>query len=219
MSAQSTKLTAGQTAPSRAATLALVGNALCLDFTNTAGGRGTERYIEHLKDWRNLLAWAEHARVIDAEHRRAFEPRSRGAGEELLRSALELREALYSVFRAAIAAAETPALALGVLNRVLSEAMAAAEVHPRDHGFAWDWPMDDPRPLQILWPIARSAAELLTIPDLRRVKFCPAWDCGWLFLDRTRNFRRRWCEMEACGSRDKMRRYHQRQRAAATDLG
>jgi predicted RNA-binding Zn ribbon-like protein len=36
-----------------------------------------------------------------------------------------------------------------------------------------------------------------------------------MFLDKSRNGRRRWCEMEICGSRAKMRRYHQRQRDIA----
>jgi len=133
-----------------------------------------------------------------------------------LRRALELREAIYSLFRAGSAAVEAPALL--VLNEALSEAMAAAELHPAGDRFSWGWPVGDGSLTQILWPIARSAAELLTSSDLRRVKFCPGHCCGWLFLDRTRNGRRRWCEMEVCGSRDKMRRYHLRQRVARSGL-
>jgi predicted RNA-binding Zn ribbon-like protein len=94
--------------------------------------------------------------------------------------------------------------------------MAAARIRPVGAGFAWDWPAARPAaPEGLLWPIARSAAELLTGAQLARVKFCPGHGCGWLFVDRTRNGRRRWCEMEVCGSRAKMQRYHQRRRSAA----
>jgi predicted RNA-binding Zn ribbon-like protein len=93
--------------------------------------------------------------------------------------------------------------------------MATAGIRPAGEGFTWSWRDDEPQPMRILWSIARSAAELLTGPDLHRVKFCPGEGCGWLFLDKTRNGKRRWCEMEVCGSRAKMRRYHQRRRAAA----
>jgi predicted RNA-binding Zn ribbon-like protein len=202
--------------PSRAATLDLVADALCLNFTNTTSGRGTAMRQEHLRQWEHLLAWAEHAGVIDRPYRQALQRSSRSAGDETLRRALELREALYDLFRAVIAAEGAPASSsLRPLNRTLSEAMAAADIHPAAEGFIWGWPDDEPHPMRILWSIARSAAELLTGSDLDRVKFCPGHGCGWLFLDKTRNGKRRWCEMEVCGSRAKMRRYHQRRREAA----
>jgi predicted RNA-binding Zn ribbon-like protein len=52
---------------------------------------------------------------------------------------------------------------------------------------------------------------LLTAPELQRVRACPGLgDCGWLFLDTSKSGRRRWCSMEGCGSRAKMRRYYAR---------
>ena len=66
----------------------------------------------------------------------------------------------------------------------------------------------------MLWPIVTSAVELLTSPEARRVKVCPGLgDCGWLFLDTSKSGRRRWCSMEGCGSRSKMRRYYARTHA------
>ena len=63
-----------------------------------------------------------------------------------------------------------------------------------------------------LWLVAESAADLLTDGTLGRIKECPgAGDCGWLFYDTSRNGRRRWCGMEGCGSRVKMRRHYARQ--------
>ena len=205
----------GFEAPSRAATLDLVAHALCLNFTNTSSGRGTSMRQEHLRQWENLLDWAEHAGAIHPGQRWIFEASPLPATREALASALELREALYRLFRAIIAGQAPSAGSIAVLNRMLAEAMAAAEIVPADAGFRWDWREEDSRPIRLLWPVVRSAAELLTGPELARVKFCPGEGCGWLFLDTTRNGTRRWCEMDVCGSRAKMRRYHQRRRAAA----
>lgn len=201
--------------PSRAATLDLVAHALCLDFTNTSSGRGTPMHLEHLRQWENLLAWAAHAGVIDDPQHQAFAATPPSGTRETLERALELREGLYRLFRAIIAGEAPPAAALAVLNRTLAEALAAAQILPAAGGYRWGWREDDRRPMRLLWPVARSAAELLTGGLLPRVKFCPGEGCGWLFLDTTRNGTRRWCEMAVCGSRAKMRRYHQRRRRAA----
>jgi predicted RNA-binding Zn ribbon-like protein len=64
----------------------------------------------------------------------------------------------------------------------------------------------------VLWPVARSASELLTSDDLAYVRGCASETCAWLFLDKTKNHGRRWCEMKTCGNRDKARRYYQRQK-------
>ncbi len=45
--------------------------------------------------------------------------------------------------------------------------------------------------------IAISALSILSDKrELTRVKTCPGSDCGWLFLDETKNARRKWCIME-----------------------
>jgi len=36
--------------------------------------------------------------------------------------------------------------------------------------------------------------------------------CGWLFVDTSKNRRRRWCDINDCGNRAKQRRYQQRAR-------
>src|SRR5262245_54084491 len=46
-----------------------------------------------------------------------------------------------------------------------------------------------------------------------RLKVCPADDCLWAFYDRSRNRSRRWCDMEICGNRAKVRSYRERRGA------
>ena len=84
------------------------------------------------------------------------------------------------------------------------------EADPEGFGWTWEAPVD--RFDRILWPIARSAAELLTSPDVADLRECASDRCSWLFLDRSRTRRRRWCDMKVCGNRAKARRHYRRKK-------
>lgn len=68
------------------------------------------------------------------------------------------------------------------------------------------------------WPIVYSAAKLLASSGLDRVRQCAGDDCGWLFLDTSRNHSRRWCDMADCGNRAKARRHYRRTRSEANTV-
>ncbi|MFO1060867.1 MAG: ABATE domain-containing protein [Dongiaceae bacterium] len=213
MSARNSTATEG-----RAGSLHLVGGMLCLDFANTTSGRGSTRPLDHLRCYGDLVAWAEHAGLVgaaDADRLRAdaeADPRAAGA---VLAQAIELREGVHAVFRAIAGGGEPPEPAVAALNAALARALAHLRVSRRGGAYALGWVVDGPALDRMLWPIARSAAELLSEGPLQRVRQCPGPVCGWLFLDATKNGRRRWCDMKVCGSRDKARRYHRRKAASA----
>jgi len=204
--------------PSRAGRLTLVGGAACLDFANTSSGRGTALLQEHLRSYDLLLVWSEHAGVVSPGERRrlarlaARQPR---VAARVLRRALALREAIHAIGAALAHAGRPPAAALAVVNREFAAAMAQARLRPADGGFALDWAGVPAALDSVLRPLVRSAAELLLGPLRDRVKQCPGHGCGWIFLDLTKNRNRRWCEMEVCGTRHKIRRYRERRREEA----
>lgn len=94
---------------------------------------------------------------------------------------------------------------LAALDRVLSRAGAARGLVPTVRGYGWGWTRDPGAVVRRLFPPAWSAAQLLASEERHRLKCCDG--CGRLFLDRSRNRSRRWCEMEACGNRAKVRRH------------
>lgn len=57
---------------------------------------------------------------------------------------------------------------------------------------------------------AHSALRLAAHAEPDRLKICP--NCGWLFLDRSRNRSRAWCDMAVCGNRAKASRHYRRRR-------
>lgn len=202
---------------SRAAVLPLIGGPLCLNFTNTAHGRGTAEHTDNLVDYGALIAWCKHARAIEpdeAERLLASAGRHRRAAEAVRRRAVELRERLHRCFLALARDAKPDPRDLEGINRELAAALPHARLAPEDGGFAWTWD-DEPALDRVLWPVVRSASQLLTAPELPRVKQCAGRGCSWLFLDTSKNGSRRWCEMEVCGSRAKARAYYARRKADA----
>jgi predicted RNA-binding Zn ribbon-like protein len=193
----------------------LSGGALCLDFTNTWSDRGRPE-TEKLCRYHDLLGFAQQAGLLTS----AEETRLAGRAERHPRAAAaalalgrDLREDLYRIL-SAIAASRAPAAAdLARLNAALPEALSHLRLERRGTGLAWTWaaldapeaPLDAP-----LWPILRSAAELLTSEERRQVRECAGGACTWLFLDRSRNRSRRWCSMETCGNRAKAKRHYHR---------
>ena len=194
----------------------LVGGRLCLDFCNTTRDRrGTPE--ERLTDYGELVGWSWRAGILNAEEAARLKRGARRSPTEALavhERALALREAVHDLLLAAATRRRVPGEALETLNGELGHALARSQVVPADGGYTWIWAEGGRALDSMLWPIARSAADLLTGGDLDAVRECAGRSCGWLFLDTSRTRTRRWCDMRLCGNRAKARRHHERARAA-----
>jgi predicted RNA-binding Zn ribbon-like protein len=194
--------------------LRLLGGRLCLDFCNSVDPRHGDDPHEFLTCYADLARWAGDAGVLGARELEGLLERARrhpaDAGA-VFGAALELRERLYRIF-SAVAAGSTPDRDdLAALNRAHADAMTHALLVPSGGAYEWDWDEQPRRLERMLWPIARDAADLLATARLERIRECPGVDgCGWLFYDTSRNGKRRWCSMEACGNRSKGRRHYRR---------
>ena len=204
-------------ADSSAGTMKLVGGHPVLDFVNTVGGRADGSGHTVLRDklpaYVDLVAWAEHAGVVSPGEARALLTRARRRPRQaagVMAAARRLREALYRVLRALLDGV-TPAPAdLARVSAAVRAGQAAQHLAPGPRGLHWHTP--EAGPLEsVLWPIGRAASTLL-VSDLSRLRQCGGPECGWLFLDRSRNRSRQWCTMEDCGNVSKVRRFRQRRR-------
>lgn len=189
------------------------GGNLCLDFTNTVDNRASERRQELLNSYSDLLRWAQQAKIIsagEAERLQQLADRARGRAGTVLQHAIRLREALYTLFSSIVERRGIPATALTILNSAVQETAAHSRIALANRSFHWEWVMPEQSLDSVLWPIVRAAGELLTSEQLSYVRRCASEECAWLFLDQTKNHRRRWCEMRTCGNRAKARRYYER---------
>jgi predicted RNA-binding Zn ribbon-like protein len=207
--------------PPPSPTFDLLGGRLCLDFANTVGGNRLRAPEERLRRYADLVSWAEQVAVVDREGAKALLERAErnpGEAERVLAEALALREALFRLY--VVLAEGEPAQAEDLALLDAWRARAAAHQHlaaSSDGAFALAWEPVGEQLEAPLWRVALSAAQLLTEPQERaRVRLCGLSyeeGCGWVFLDETRNGRRRWCSMKDCGNRAKARRHYARQRA------
>ncbi len=193
---------------------------LCLDFANTADWHASHAPIELLRTYRDLVAWSQRAGLMDAAAalRLLREAECRpGAAAAVLKRAVLLREAIYGIIVALLRRQPLAASVLQAFNRELRAAYRHLHLLPGPQGLEWNWDFVNRDLERMLWPIVRSAAELLTSERRARIGQC-ADDrgCGWLFLDTTKNRSRRWCEMGDCGNRAKARRHYRRRRAAGS---
>ncbi|HSR29467.1 MAG TPA: ABATE domain-containing protein [Anaerolineae bacterium] len=198
-----------------AGNLELVGGSLCLDYANTVSTRTEGLCREYLTSYDELVEWSHHVGILTSEEASVLRNNAACHPDQAtatLSRAVAVRETLYRVF-SSIAHDQEPYTAdLATLNRVLREGLSRMEISPDGPGFAWTWVVDKEELDRILWPILRSAADLLTSEDLRRVQQCARDGCDWLFLDLSKNQSRRWCSMDTCGSRVKSRRYYRRRK-------
>jgi predicted RNA-binding Zn ribbon-like protein len=196
----------------------LDGGNPCLDFANTVSDRPAPLPRERLKSYGDLVAWGQQAGLVDraeARHLLAEGERRPEEAAAVLRQARLLREALFRIV-SAFAASRLPAEHdLHALNAALPGALAHLRLAPAGRGLTFSWARDPGALDSMLWPVVRSAAELLASEDLRAVRECAADTCGWLFLDRSKNQSRRWCDMKVCGNRSKARRHYARKRSPA----
>lgn len=216
-----------------AATMKLVGGRLCLDFVNTVGGRrrvtagrrgdaDTMVILEDkLNDYLDLLAWSRHTALLGESELRSLMREGRRRPDEarkVLDRAVVLREAIYRICKATLGKQQPKAADLDVLNRELAEARSHEKLAATAKGFNWEWSEGKNALGRMLWPVALSAAELMTLGDLSRLHECGGDDCRWLFEDTSRNRSRQWCNMQDCGNVAKVRRFRSRLRNEAKAL-
>ena len=189
-----------------------VGGNLALDFANTVHSHGLADPRDDLKTGPDLMAWGAQAGLVGERDREGLWRRARSqAGTTELQRARKLREVIYQLF-AGVARAGRPAPEmLYAFNPFVREAMTRARI--QKSGEKYELGCDHRvRPLDRLrFEVTRAAMELLTSGKLDRVRQCSGETCSWLFLDTSRNGTRRWCDMQACGNRAKVRRFRQHQ--------
>lgn len=190
-----------------------VGGSVALDFANTLGGTHTAPTHEHLIEYDDLVRFGRSAGTLTVTQARRL---SEEAGRQpvravaVLRRAIALREAIWRVFDAFAKDARSDPADLALIHDEELAALRHARIAQTGSSVHYEWSDENvlDRPL---WAIARSAGDLLrSEADRRLVRECGSDTCEWLFIDRSRNHTRRWCDMNDCGNRAKQRRMRAR---------
>ncbi|TDB91518.1 zf-CGNR multi-domain protein [Actinomadura sp. KC216] len=178
--------------------------ALCLELLTT-GGPGPYRRYEVLHEPADLAAWAERSRLTPT-------PELEITGAEVA-DARALRDALFRVVIVHLRGEPYPAGELETVNLAAARPALAPAVTPSGER-RWAGP---PTGTNLLATVARDAVELLSGPFAHRIRTCAADNCELVYVDTSRPGRRRWCSMEHCGNRHKVKALRARNSAPDRD--
>jgi predicted RNA-binding Zn ribbon-like protein len=171
--------------------------ALCLELTTT-GGPGVFARWEVLHEPSDLVAWAGLSRLPDGLDLTV------SPGE--LERARTLRDAMLLLAADRAHGRPPQAPHLDVVNAAAAAPPLVARIGP-DGTRSW---APGATGTQLLATVARDAIDLFTGPFADRIRECGAHNCHLLFVDTSRPGRRRWCAMEHCGNREKVRAHRAR---------
>ena len=192
-----------------------IAGALCIDFVNTVGSRGSEHPGEKLSTYADLVRWSQQAGLIDdaeALELLAQAEANPNKTSTVLEEARGFRETLFRIFGALERKRSPQASDLAALNGALRRFPIRLEVRPQGRDFCCTRAKDQSTDEWPLAPVAWSVADLLGSDQVHHVRQCADATCGWLFVDTTKNHSRRWCSMDDCGSQAKARRYYHRKK-------
>ncbi|GAB3804582.1 hypothetical protein GCM10028819_36340 [Spirosoma humi] len=189
----------------------LAGGVPCLDFVNTA--LNDELPVERLHSYTDLLTLVHRLSLLDTSTLAALKrlvDQNPEQAERVLQKAREVRQAMLIVFTALTRGQlqQVTAPVLRSFNESIQEALGERGFSIQEGSLVLRWERPEKGLMQAVWVFSLSAYELLTTKAQHLIKQCGA--CAWFFLDETKNHRRKWCDMQTCGTNQKARRYYQR---------
>ena len=191
----------------------LDGGIACLDFVNSAYNTEKEVIVERLHTYSDILILAGRLELLDENVLKDLKIKAEKntlEADQILKVARKIRQSMFHVFTA-LANGKMEDLSKEVLNDFNDAVKSALNnrifiIVETELIFSWKDVLSN---LMLpIWAFSLSAYELLKNEDQHLIKKCSA--CEWLFLDKTKNHRRRWCDMQTCGSSEKSRRYYQK---------
>jgi predicted RNA-binding Zn ribbon-like protein len=186
----------------------LIGGHTVLDFLNTVNSWTVESPQERLETFADVLGFGVAAGVLRPVEARALQamPRPQAAVKQLH----DLRAVLASAFQRIAKGKHPTQEILTRISREGASAAAAITLRPAPAGIQRVIDVEDAGIDVVRLRLADAALALLTSTELTRLKSCP--ECGWFFLDSSKNRSRRWCSMQMCGAPAKSRAYYYRQK-------
>ncbi|HWB26745.1 MAG TPA: CGNR zinc finger domain-containing protein [Chitinophagaceae bacterium] len=198
--------------------LDLEGGVLCLDFANTVSDRRLTPVQDYFTDIYAFLYWAANKAGIVTEREAMLlektikENPAKAIG--FFKEAIDLRELIYAMFYRVSRNEDITAGQLNEFNAILKKYIPYTKLQKKGSGFEEVCALEEDDLYILTVPIIKSAHELLLSGKLEKIKQCGSDNCGWLFLDTSKNGKRHWCSMKTCGSKDKAIKYYYRKKEA-----
>jgi predicted RNA-binding Zn ribbon-like protein len=179
-----------------------------LDLVNTLDERPFESPIENLVTYRDLVRFAELARLIEPAIAARLRNLDARACSRVTKRARKLREHLHRILAAVHSGRAARRLDLDAISAAIQAAHAAQVLvtspSSRLASHRWSPPLAPDIPLHAC---SLAIERLLVGEDRKRIRKCGASDCDVYYVDKSKSQLRQWCSMKGCGNREKQRRW------------
>ena len=194
-------------------TLLLDGGCHCFNFVNTVHSRKEENVFDYLKNYDDFIDWSERVELLPKERLKKLKASAKSnikVADKTLAETKNKRELLYNFFSGIISQKRVEDTFLDEFNNTLSVSLSNLAFKISKGKIDLTWNESEVDLSEPLWVVFKNAFDILTTIPLSRYKECSS--CGWLFLDKSKNNSRVWCNMQTCGSLDKAKRYYYRKK-------
>lgn len=198
----------------------LDGGRLCLDFINTVHSRAKPTIDDYLYSYADIMRWTKRTAILSNKqqhHLQAYADQHPAKAKQAFKKMIACREELYRLFRSLADGRRPEDEVVNSFNQFLPDALSHLRIMPQANVMQLVWTEGKDPLLLPLRMVIKSAYDVLINEPEERIKACPS--CFWLFLDKTKNNKRRWCNSLACGSIDKATRYYYRKKSRESDQG
>jgi predicted RNA-binding Zn ribbon-like protein len=190
----------------------LDGDIPLLQFLNTFRYRGTAHAKNYLKTYDDFITWCYEIRLIDQDAYNTLDLEGHCYQHEaagIVNQVIVTREMLYELVYCMTHDEPVHPITIGDLNAIYDEANKHLCLAITAYGLQEVWNNADEELAFPLWQIIKLAVHFLTSGDVKFIKKCR---CGSLYLDKTKNSNRRYCNPLTCGSACRSKQYYQRKR-------
>ena len=186
---------------------------MCFDFINTVHDRVNLPTSDYLFDYQAFIFWNKRLKVMPVNKIKRLESFSRRNAKLAAKTLSEIkkrRETLYNLFSSIAAGKGIDNQLLIKFNKILSTSLKHIWFVYSKGVLTLSWDDRIVNLYEPFWVIIKSAFDIVASGNFQRIKECS--ECGWIFLDNTKNNNRKWCNMLTCGAKNKARTYYRKHR-------
>jgi predicted RNA-binding Zn ribbon-like protein len=200
-------------------TLELDGGSLCLDFVNSVRSRFENPLYEFITNPGDWLRWIHKVQLfndLEEDRLKIYVSKNHVKAANELKRIISVRELLYRIFYK-LAQEDLPSdNDLAHFNNELSRSLRYLKIGVTEElKITENWDDKSFNLLYTLHPLLKSAYDLLIIDALNRLKECK--HCGWIYMDKSKNNSRLWCNMKTCGNTIKTGKYYYKSKTNVID--
>jgi predicted RNA-binding Zn ribbon-like protein len=173
---------------------------------SVTGGEGMRARFETLHAPDDFAHWALEVCRLELG-RRGVRPMDLTVTNAQFALVKQLREAIWESGLAVTQGKRPNTAAVRTINDIAAGEALVPQLDGRAQRVTWRTPLSG---RQVAVEIARDAVRTFSTPTAERLRMCSGTDCYLMYVDTSRPGQRRWCSMQRCGNRSKVREYRRR---------